>query len=385
MKVSAEADTCQSGNFGGWKSWGNYKLVIDREGAFGSFVPDRSANKKEYNWGIHLNVLKLLESEPCSNCLTLSNIHKLPDGDISVDISITHPYPNHLEFTGFDVRGIIMFPASQLFPDNDLRQAAGYDPWIPWFVRIANHEKGDAELMNPDGWTTIWGEWEDPNSEPYAAFHKLTEGDFPILKYYPGKYATGENLSMISAFKRYYSDETRYMFEPGKTVTRTYIIRPPSTGPIQASYAIYAHWAPATVSPVTNPELDFPPEANAPMPYEFWITQDEVLDPDMPMIERASHIHFHIKTWHIKYDKYWLVGACDIAFVNNVGGGIWPHPSREPDDYWQWPWFPEPYVYIPGYLPGLCTYLYRCEVYHPDNQGPPRLGSDYYIVKFEID
>jgi hypothetical protein len=101
--------------------WGYYDLEIARDGSYAHIIPNRTVN---WRWGIHLNAVKLLEQDPCTKCISTSNVHKLPNGDVSVDITITHPYKNPM-YTGFDVRGIIMFPASQYIPDQELREKAG--------------------------------------------------------------------------------------------------------------------------------------------------------------------------------------------------------------------------------------------------------------------
>jgi hypothetical protein len=81
-----------------------------------------------------------------------------------------------------------------------------------------------------------------------------------------------------------------------------------------------------------------------------------------------------------------MFGGADIAYVRNPGGGLFPHPSGVPNDYrcvWIWP---DPYIDIPGYLPGIGTYIYRLEVRNPEDmeQNPP-LGTDWYIAKIAID
>jgi len=151
-------------DWGGYYPWGHYNLEIARDGSYSEVTPIRTADEM---WGYHMNVVKLLEVSPCTNCVTLSNIHTLTNGDVSVDNSIKYPFYDK-RYTGFDVRGIIMFPASQYFPDDNIRALMGFDPWPgPWRLRIANHEYGDAELMNPDGWTVAWSSEESPGPWNY--------------------------------------------------------------------------------------------------------------------------------------------------------------------------------------------------------------------------
>jgi len=360
-------------------SWGFYNLEIARDGSYSRVVPLRNA---EGAWGFHLNAVKLLEVSPGTDCIALDNIHLLSNGDLSVDISITNPFDNAV-YTGFDVRGIIMFPASQYFPDQVLRELAGYSPWgtgmDDWKERYSSSEKGDAELMNPDGWTTIWAPdaYNGPNFQ-------LEEG-YPIFEYYQGKYGTGEELGTINAFKRYHSTEVRHMFEAGETVTRTYIIRPPADGPILASYAVYAHWAEPAVIPVTDPETDFPPEAGSPMPYEFYIYQTEILDPDKGFNGLGDEIVWHIETWDIGME-YWMGTDRDLMYMVCVGSALEPHPNGNPNEYKRDSFDCKGYEALPGALPGKCTYLFRLEVLDPNLPWwPIPLGTDWYIFDVEID
>jgi len=373
--VRPEANTLAGGRF---LDWGSYELEIGRDASYVRLIPDRGATGK---YGIHLNATKLLEAGPCYDCLTTSNLHLLPNGDVSIDISITHPYTDR-RYTGFDVRGIIMFPASQPFPDPELSELVGLPPH-PIVARIASHEKGDAELMNPDGWTTIWSPDVD---ELWVPWDQIEEGDYPILKYYKGKYASGDNLGVINAFRRFHSNENRHMFEVGKTVTRTYVIRPPASGPIKASYAICAHWAPATNTPVVDPATDFPAVASSPTPYEFTISQDAPMDPDKETTESAKHLHYHIKAWYTDSSS-WIVSLPDLGHVCNPGGEFEPYPGGEPDEYYFCGFCPDPFDQIPGYLPADCPYVCRLEMRDPEHvwgAGKP-LGTDFYIFKIAIE
>jgi hypothetical protein len=358
--------------------WGMFDIEIARDGSFADVAFNRTATAA---WGYHLNAVKLLEVSPCTNCLNTSNVHKLANGDISVDISITHPYDNPV-YTGFDVRGIIMFPASQVYPDNELRSLLGLEPVGSWQYRISRHEKGDAELMNPEGWTMIWAPGMKDVVFGYDGQFQLEYG-YPIFDYYPGKYASGENLGSINAFRRFYSNVNRHMFEAGKTVTRTYIIRPPAQGPIEASYAVYAHWAEPLKIPVTDPAVDFGPEANSPMPYEMWITQDSVIDPDAPPEEKVKHIHWHIKTWDIGFE-YW--GAEDRNLTYCYGyTSLQAHPSGESDDYCLVGFDTDCYGGLPDAYPGKWLYLFKIWIQDPNEPWYPiALGTEWVLADIEI-
>ena len=373
------ASSSPSADSGQFLIWGMYDLEIARDGSYAKVSQDRSANAA---WGVHLNAVKLLEKSPCSNCLSLHNIHVLPDGNLSVDISITHPFDNAY-CTGFDVRGILMFPASQYFPDEDLRVENGMDPTgkADWDHRYSSADKGDAELVNAEGWTGIWA----PDCK-HLGFEVDT--GFPIFGYYPGKYASGENLGTLNPFRRFHSTAVRHMFEVGKTVTVTYVIRPPATGPIQASYAIYAHWAPPLQTPVTNPAVDFGPEANSPMPYEYWFSQDEPIDPDKAdtnQPDQADPIHCHIKTWDLPGEN-WRGGLLDILYECSMSIPTWePHPSGQPDDYVLAGFCTYGYEKIIDGLPGEWPYLIKFIAHKGPTGTSEIVGVDWYIMKIAIE
>ena len=59
----------------------------------------------------HLNALKFLESY-CTDCLKIMGIKNNGDGTIDLTVQITHPFKGHPEYTGLDVKGIIMFNGS---------------------------------------------------------------------------------------------------------------------------------------------------------------------------------------------------------------------------------------------------------------------------------
>jgi len=377
---------------GRWGCWGIYDLEIACDGSYVNVAPDRSASVR---WGYHLNAVKFLEEHPCTDCFRTSNLHVLPNGDVSIDVTLEHPWPDTEEnryCTGFDVRGVVMFRASQYMPDNELRIRAGMEPWNgPWHHRYSSIEKGDPELVNLDGWTSIWA--------PDYIFKDfdLEEG-LPIYEYYPGKYATGADLGTINGYKHFWTNETRHMFEAGKSATRTYIIHPPAQGSvIEASYAIYAHWAPPSVIPVNNPAEDFPPQANSSLPYELQVYQTRPLDPDATDSDyNGPFIRWHVKTWSIGYER-WYGSVTDILFQCSIGQPMFPVPGGEPDEYWP-VWEPDdiPGLNIDGYralneqepdtFPGKWPYIMAVKVFDPeDRQNGHRLSAEYFIAQIEFE
>jgi hypothetical protein len=357
--------------------WGTCDLVIARDGSEWEIIPSRGADG---TWGYHLNAVKLLEVSPGKDCIKIAKVNVLPNGDLAVDVSITHPYDDPI-YTGFDVRGIIMLPSSQFLPDNELRAHGGLEPLGQVHTWFASYRKGDAELINPDGYTLIWSPYEISDQKHMC---ELEEG-YPIFGYYDGRMASGDHVGTHNGFKRYYTNENRHMFEVGRTATRSFVIRPPAEGPIEASYAVYAHWAPPSVYPVTNPAVDFPPEANSPLPYEFWIEQIGPIDPDAPRAVQAIDILWHIKYWHFGIEN-WAYGWCDLLGNGAAGGDISLTQAFDqcPDCYRLTGFFTS-YAGIPDILPGAWPVKFTLNI---DNDGkalPPHLATEYYIAWLDID
>ncbi len=234
--------------------WGEWTLYFSADHDRVDVVPVRSGRT-------HFNVLRLLE-EFCSDCLKVTDISDNGDGTINLTVRLKHPYPDHPEFTGFDVKGIIMFQGSQrllwlsrnFFPYNDA-------------VKVSWKELGDPEVMNADGFTPRWcPEWDSGS-------------DKPVFRYWPGKLSRGTPTANVNAFLNFYTDEDRHMFRSDGWVEETYHIWLPP-GPLVAGYAVDACWVQPKVTPVTDPASDFPFSANQPEPYffEIVVNNNEVID-----------------------------------------------------------------------------------------------------------
>jgi hypothetical protein len=115
---------------------------------------------------------------------------------------------------------------------------------------------GDPEVLNPDGYTPRWcPEWEEGP-------------EYPIYRYWPGKFSKNIPTANINAFLNFYTDEERHMFKHDGVISRTYKIWLPP-GAHSAGYAIEACWVQPDIIPVTDPVNDFPISANQPEPYHF--------------------------------------------------------------------------------------------------------------------
>jgi len=202
----------------------------------------------------HWNVLKWLETGPCTDCVKIEGITPTPDGTLDVDVTIVHPFPG-MNLTGFDVRGIAMFDGSHNFPSLGLS--------------MPDASLGDGELVNADGYTSL--------------YNSLTVGEGPggLQGYIDGKFSTDEIPDAnINGYKRHVSIDplnTRNAFYSGHSITETYEIDfPDPPSPWVFGYAVDASWVPPDVLPVEDPMTDFPPEANCPEAWRIEILSEAI-------------------------------------------------------------------------------------------------------------
>ena len=220
------------------------EIAIDAENMEAEIIPVRDTS-------IHFNILKLLEVAPCTNCLKIKSISGTPNNTILVGLEIQHPFIDPV-FTVFDVRGIIMTSGSRLFP------ASG---WLTSDMFL-----GNSELVNADGHTTLYN---------VTTFGK--SGGFQ--EYYHGKWATQMYPdTTLNGFMRHATSgasNVRNALYAGTAVTREYEIYKPSSYFV-LGYAIDASWFTPTVNPVSDPQTDFPPEANCSEPWKITVNQDPI-------------------------------------------------------------------------------------------------------------
>jgi hypothetical protein len=169
---------------------------------------------------------------------------KIGPGEWMVDVRIQHPFAGLNYYTGFDVRGIIMFDAGFTFPGSGLSIPDG-------------SATGGGLLLNPDGFTTLFNSTQyPPGSAPWPAF-----------EYQKGKYSIGSAPSAtLNPFKCYATTTPRRVFTSTLAETRSYHILFNTTKPIHCGYAIDASWAIPLKNPPKVPD-DFPIEANMPEAY----------------------------------------------------------------------------------------------------------------------
>ena len=241
---SGDTPLAQAVGDGPYRLWGEWTFFLDAEHERVDVIPRRQGR-------FHLNALKFLE-EYCTDCLEILEIKNNGDGTIDLTVRIRHPFLGFPEYTGFDVKGIMIFNGSYEFPYDSNKF-----PLPRPFFRISWRQLGDPEVLNPDGYTPRWSPNWDSGS------------DLPIFNYWEGKYASGVPNADLNAYLDFYSHEERHIFLTDSQVQRTYQIWLPPGKPVVAGYAVEACWEPPTVTPVRNPFADFPVSANQPEAYYF--------------------------------------------------------------------------------------------------------------------
>ena len=201
----------------------------------------------------HINVNTFIEPPKCNHCMTIGQPQIQPDGSMKVSVMLSHPFPNQPEYTGFDVRGIVVFNATRYWKMEPFGVYSGneefyYDGYLPLYFSLG--EDGGAELLNADGYTL----YLNPGLDAYP--------HWPITKYSKGKHAYGPDPdSTINGYRVFTKDPERRMFLVTDTISRIYHIDPPD-GEFYFGYVVDASWMPPSKMPVTDPAVDFPYWAN---------------------------------------------------------------------------------------------------------------------------
>jgi len=235
---------------------GYWTIHIDPDAGICEAIPVRGTD-------MHLNVLSWLENGPCYDCLKLENFTVQPDGDFQMDIKLVHPFeiPN---LTGFDVRGIAMFPGSLSFPSFN--------------VTASDELSGDPILVNADGHTKLYNPGTAGNGFQGYLKGRLAP-DFPVPD------------ASLNAFKTFYSNPDRCYFEAGDTQSRQYIIRPPGGG-LTFGYAVDASWD-VPDKPVRVPQ-SFPDTANS---IEAYLVEATVSAPLTDLVGSTTELAIDVYDW----------------------------------------------------------------------------------------
>jgi len=208
---------------------GYWTIMIPEDGKSVEVSPARAVD-------LHLNVVKLLEWTPCTNCLSVGNLQITGPNELTLDLTIRHPFPGLPNFTGFDVRGIFISDADYTFPISE--RSIAWGDTIP-------------RLLNADGHTSLFNPTEYPANSPAP----------PILKYYPGKMSPVLYLSAtLNPFIAYSEGATRRIFLSGDQKTEQVVLHF-QPGGLKFGYAVDVSWLKPD-APIIDPLTEFPIEAN---------------------------------------------------------------------------------------------------------------------------
>ncbi len=294
--------------------WGLWDIGIRKTTGEYEIIPIR-------NTQFHLNALSFLEP-PALTGLTIDNgtiVIDQVENYVAVDVILNHPFPGMDQYSGFDVRGIVMLPGSYM-PYSD--------------ITLIRPGAGDPRLLNPDGWTRWW----NPKEFPGAGLFGFQQGLIG------GKGGAGVFTCTMNAYK-YFADglnadddvlglppDGRGVFRAGASNRRYYEI---SFGDdpgdwLRFQYAVDASWdIPATMK---NPDVpdDFPPSANAPEGYA--VVVDEI-DNTLWWLEGIGtggelSLSIDVYTWRpdaidrVVFDAPGIIGSpVEVEVVVGSGGG----------------------------------------------------------------
>ncbi len=275
--------------------WGLYKFTADPDAATLEVEPVRMGD-------MHLNALFFIEP-PAGKNLTIENLHFSGD-TIDLDIGLRHPFLGMTEFTGFDVKGI-------LISDGSIGGFADTDLLLPG--------PGNFRLLNPDGLTRWW----NPSEFPVNAGNMFSYKD----GLFGSPYAQAGFTATVNGYK-YFTDSLtdpdspmtdvnpimRGLFSAGKKNTRHYKIQMGDDG-ISFNYAIDASWEfPSGTQPWEAPG-DFDPGANGPEPWFVSTYVDE-----NSLWNDGQNSGGHLKLSVEAYD--WFNADQDLLSIESPGNFI---------------------------------------------------------------
>ena len=239
--------------------WGLYHVIIDPLAETMEVIPMRASN-------VHLNIIKLLEPGGKYGHFQLASgfTWNVDQTELDLDMSIYHPLEGMRQFSGFDMRAIIITKGT----------LGGFSN--PGIIMSSLDE---MRLMNADGYTRWW----NPTEFPGDTFFSYVDGALGF------KHDVWNLTSTMNGFK-YFADgldkdaplsdldpSNRGLFEAGKTNLRHFKFWVPDfPSTMIFNYAIDVSWAVPNPNPPENLPDDFPIEANQ---SESWlVTVDEMLN-----------------------------------------------------------------------------------------------------------
>ena len=235
----------------------------------------------------HLNILNFLEDGPCFDCFSIAGFSFPQPGYLNLDLHIDHPFKDPA-LSVFDVRGIMMFQGSHIFP------ASGKS--------ISDPAMGDGALIYAEGYTSLY------NGSTLNTPAGL------LQKYLPGNLSTPAiPNSDINGYKYFVTDDPpndRNGFFGGLSDTVSYTLKLP-TGPFVIGYAIDANWWTPIDTPVYDPVNDFDLDANCP---EAWKIVVQEAGPGLTWEGGTTKLLIDVYDWQGKDDVHPALVECPELF-----------------------------------------------------------------------
>ncbi len=322
----------------------------------------------------HANIAGVLAVKPLGLSYKIQDFD-LFEGTVSVDVSLTHPYPNS-NFRGFDTRGIFMGPGDTEILNND-----------PGLIYPA---PDGCRVLNADGYTRWWNAQEFITSGLYGYDDSSVIPGFlvPATTLNPYKYfadclgpddpvVPNVDLSNRGTFS---TDSI-----PPK-LTRNYEIKFPKVGgqaQFMFHYAVDVSWAKPTGGSLSpKPIDDFPINANCPEAFHIQFDTEGTTAWYQSPTERGGDIELAVEVFD------WQAASNPDGILGEIES-IWIESPTLFDSFYAWPVTPEPgsqptsgifHFTIPNVTP---TALENQEVLitvrskSPNSYAPPVPGPKY--------
>jgi len=265
-------------------NWGIWDISIDPETAEAEVIPDRTA---EFN----ASVVRFLQPPICPVELVTVRVNvfesDIPNGLVTMDVGLRHPFPGMNQYRGFDVRGIVMSVA-----DN----TGKYDPSTRYYL------PGQTELLNADGYTRWWNQAEFTSVETIFGY---TEGHFAH-----GGFESNSTLNPFKVFaigleptQPFYQLDwsTRCTFPVVEgTITRNYRMQFDPVGEplFSFKYSVDASWS--LPDPAYDPEY----------PIEAYDSMANCQEAYYVAVEEFTEIPYYVDEW---------VGGGNLDFLLTIG------------------------------------------------------------------
>jgi len=227
---------------------GYYTLAVDTGSSEISVLPLRSG-------GWHLNVTGILNATMGVSAQSVIGMGDPANGLYVLDITLTHPFADKPQFSGFDVKGILVVPGSLevgsvIFPDLTETQLTNADGYTRWWnptefttPGMLGYTQGNLSGTPPSILTAT--------CNPYKVFADILGPEDSL------SWIAGEPLD---------SDLGRCLFSAGASNTRRYWIQFPTIPwpVVKFGYAVDCSWDLPDPNPPLEIPDDFPIEGNQP-------------------------------------------------------------------------------------------------------------------------